>query len=223
MSGKSHLLGIGLVNEHPPYTFASRLRRQFFGHARGINWLLKYKWANRIPFDLPAFPETIKHVDEFSSYWNLIHRKIPVSKLPLEATRRAEEKMRKKKEQLRRKYGSGGESSAHKELKRWVLDHPAELSIGKVVRRRLEYELLSGDRADVMFDLPGGRYAVIEVETDDPLPGAHQALKYRVLKCAEVGLDIKSPQVEAILVAWKKPDDSAFLKRYGIRFFQKRL
>jgi hypothetical protein len=64
-----------------------------------------------------------------------------------------------------------------------------------------EYELPSGDRADVVFDLLGNRYAVVEIETDNPTPGAYQAIKYKVLKCAQVGLDLKSRNVEAILVA----------------------
>jgi len=64
---------------------------------------------------------------------------------------------------------------------------------------------------------------VVEIETEVPTPGAHQALKYRTLKCAQLGVDVKSPSVEGVLVAWQAPENMDFCKRYGIRFVKKRL
>ncbi len=122
-----------------------------------------------------------------------------------------------------RKYGLGGEGSDHRKLKEWILDHPEDIGLQAVLRSHLEYEFLTGDRVDLLFDLEGDRYAVVEIETNNPLPGAFQALKYKVLKCAEVGSDIKSSKVEAILVAWREPEDPEFCQSYNVRFVKKRL
>jgi len=122
-----------------------------------------------------------------------------------------------------RKYGPGGEGSDHRKLKEWIRDHPEDIGLRGVLRSHLEYEFLTGDRVDLLFDLEGDRHAVVEIETDNPLPGAFQALKYRVLKCAEVGSDIKSTKVEAILVAWGEPEDHEFCHIYNVRFVKKRL
>ena len=122
-----------------------------------------------------------------------------------------------------RKYGPRGEGLDHKKLKEWMHDHPEDIGLNGVLKGHLEYEFLTGDRVDLLFDLEGDRYAVVEIETDNPLPGAFQALKYKVLKCAEVGLDIKSSKVEAILVAWEKPEDRGFCHSYSVRFVKKRL
>ena len=86
-----------------------------------------------------------------------------------------------------RKYGPSGESIDHRKLKEWILDHPEDIGLRGVLESHLEYEFFTGDRVDLLFDLEGDRYAVVEIETDNPLPGAFQALKYKVLKCAELG------------------------------------
>jgi hypothetical protein len=100
------------------------------------------------------------------------------------------------------KYGSGGEGIDHKKLKEWIADNPDVLGLRNVKKTTVEYLFPSGDIADIVFELENDRYAVIEIETSDPLPGCYQALKYRTLKCAELGMSITSPIVEAIVVAW---------------------
>src|SRR5205814_5422778 len=122
-----------------------------------------------------------------------------------------------------RKYGPRGEGPDHKKLKEWIHDHPEDIGLHGVLKSHLEYEFLTGDRVDLLFDMQGDRYAVVEIETDNPLPGAFQALKYKVLKCAELGSDIKSSKVEAILVAWGEPEDRGFCQSYNVRFVKKRL
>jgi hypothetical protein len=122
-----------------------------------------------------------------------------------------------------RKYGPGGEGPDHKKLKEWILHHPEDIGLHGVSKSHLEYEFLTGDRVDLLFHLEGDRFAVVEIETDNPLPGAFQALKYKVLKCAEIGSDIKSSKVEAILVAWGEPEDRGFCQSYNVRFVKKRL
>lgn len=123
-----------------------------------------------------------------------------------------------------RKYGAGGEGRQHKKLKDWVANHPDGIGVCDVVSTEVEYQFESGDAADIVFELRGKRYAVVEIETMDPLPGAYQVLKYKVLKCAQLGSDIKSPNVEPILVAWDIPPDvKRFCQQYGIRFVEKRI
>jgi len=123
-----------------------------------------------------------------------------------------------------RKYGSGGEGNEHKKLKDWIASNPKELGLLNVKNTEIEHVFISGDAVDVIFELDGGKYVVVEIETIDPLPGYYQALKYKVLKCAELGQDIKSPNVEAFLVAWSIPEEIKRLcNKYGIRFLEKKL
>jgi hypothetical protein len=127
-------------------------------------------------------------------------------------------------ENITRKYGPGGEGNVHKELKDWVAQNPIEIGLINVKKTEIEYAFASGDCADIVFELDGNKYVVVEIETREPSPGSLQALKYRVLKCAELGLDIKSPNVEAILVAWSIPKEVRnFCTKYGIRYVEKRL
>lgn len=121
-------------------------------------------------------------------------------------------------------YGSGGEGDDHKKLKEWVAQNPTRIGITNVKKTKIEYRFASEDIADIVFELDGGSYIVVEIETFNPYPGCHQALKYRVLKCAELGLDIKSSNVEALLVAWTIPEEvKKFCNKYGISFVEKKL
>ena len=129
-----------------------------------------------------------------------------------------------KRVSVTRKYGSGGEGNEHRKLKEWIAQNPKEIGLTNVKKAETEYVFASGDAADIMFELEGDTYVVVEIETLDPYPGCHQALKYRVLKCAELGLDIKSPKVKAILIAWSIPEEiKSFCKKYGIRFEEKKI
>ena len=109
-------------------------------------------------------------------------------------------------------------------LKEWVAQNPKDIGLTNVEKTDIEYVFISGDTADIVFKLSNDRYAIIEIKTIDPLPGCHQTLKYRTLKCAELGLDITSSEVEGILVAWSIPKKvKDFCDRYGIRFVEKKL
>lgn len=127
------------------------------------------------------------------------------------------------------KYGCGGESPEHRKLKGWCAQNPQYLGLSNVIYipGEMEYPPCgenTSDLADVFFTMPGGRFAVVEVETDDPKPGAYQALKYKTLLCAYHGYPISSDKVQAILVAWKVPEAvRAFCQKYGIEHFEKRL
>ena len=61
-----------------------------------------------------------------------------------------------------------------------------------------------------------------EIETIDPLPGCHQLIKYRALRCAEKGISLMSSKVQAIIVACEIPAYVIkFCKKYNIRYFEK--
>ncbi len=125
---------------------------------------------------------------------------------------------------LERKYGRGGEGPQHRDLKEWVRRHPDFLGYEPTSKGEAEHRFLSGDLVDVLLSTPEGRFAAVEIETDDPWPGAHQALKYRVLKCAEEGFSLNSPKVDAVLVAWSIPADlRRFCKKYQVRVFEKKV
>jgi hypothetical protein len=125
---------------------------------------------------------------------------------------------------LNRKYGSGGEGEEHKRLKNWIAEHPEFIGLTNVVGKEIEYIFASGDIVDILFERDNGKFAVVEIETAFPSPGSYQALKYKVLKCAELRSDIKSPNVEAIIVAWSFPPEvKAFCRKYGIRCVEKKL
>lgn len=120
---------------------------------------------------------------------------------------------------IARKY-PGGEGEEHKKLKEWIAQHPEEIGLRLVKGEgEPEYVFPSGDAVDILFELVDNRYAVVEVETWNPLPGCYQALKYKVLKCAELGWKVGSPAVEAIVVARIGSDEiMRFCAKYGIRF-----
>jgi RecB family endonuclease NucS len=117
-----------------------------------------------------------------------------------------------------RKYGSGGEGKDHKQLKEYIARHPEVIGLQDVVDCECDkHRFLSGDLPDLVFTQRNGMYSVVEIETIDPLPGAHQAIKYRSLLSAEKRLTLDTKKVKAMLVAWNIPPDVRdFCKDYGI-------
>ena len=120
--------------------------------------------------------------------------------------------------------GGGGEGEDHKLLKEWVATNPDKIGIKNVEEVFIEYPFISGDRVDILFKLRNNNYAVVEIETNIPFPGCHQALKYKILKCAEIGVGIQSKKVSAYVIAWRSTKDSKqFCKKYGINFIKYKL
>jgi hypothetical protein len=118
-----------------------------------------------------------------------------------------------------RKYGPGGEGRAHKKLKMWLSEHPDKIGLTNIEKVEVEHRFLSGDLADLVFAHEAGRYTVVKVETNDSLPGAHQAIKYRALLCAEKNFSLDTDKVKAVLVAWEIPDEvKVFCEKYEIGF-----
>ncbi len=116
-----------------------------------------------------------------------------------------------------RKYGAGGEGKEHKQLKEWIAKHPEKIGVTNVRKTTVEHLFLSGDVVDILFELNDGSDVVVEIETVDPEPGCHQAIKYRSLRCAQRGIDLNSDKVIASLVAWEIPEPIAkFCAKYSI-------
>ena len=124
-----------------------------------------------------------------------------------------------------RKYGAGGEGQDHRRLKDWLRQHPEDIGITDAIHATAEYVFPSGDCADLVFQRRDGGWSVVAIETTAPLAGAYQVIQHRALLCAEQGLALNDPEVDALLVAWSFPGPvEEFCRRYdvGIRKFRLR-
>lgn len=178
--------------------FSAKFRRHCFG-------LSKEEWGKIIEI-------TLKRNPDFEAFWdNFIVSKsmpLPVEKFSIPGGERSKtENETKRTEQAIRKYGPGGEGEDHKRLKKWIAENPNSIGLYDIKGPpQTEYAFISGDTADILFEREDKKFAVVEIETDNGTPGFYQALKYKVLKCAEAQLPINSGNVRAILVAWSVPD-----------------
>jgi hypothetical protein len=118
----------------------------------------------------------------------------------------------------KRKYGGKGEGPEHKKLKDWVAKHPEFLGLSNVRDPEVENHLfITGDHPDIVFPFGLDQYAIVEIETEYPLPGAHQLLKYKILLCAEKSLPFDSERVRIFLVTKELDlETKIFCERYGI-------
>lgn len=83
-----------------------------------------------------------------------------------------------------------GEGTKHKTLKEYIYAHPESIGIRNVVKRDMEFILLSGDRLDVYFEQKDGTRIAVEVKSsvspdDDILRGLYQCVKYKAVLDAE--------------------------------------
>ena len=117
---------------------------------------------------------------------------------------------------IARKY-PGGEGPSHLALKNWIAKHPSSIGLPADAKAHIEHVFRSGDCVDIAFRLPDGSWAVVEVETTDPFPGAHQVIKYRALLAAQLGLSLNTEQVRGVLAAWDyTASDLEFCSKYSI-------
>lgn len=200
----------------------------YYNTKGGAKWgtgLFRYLSDDQVKRILLDLNETIRNEDQKDVISRVLKKgfrhvkpaSVPGARnLPLEA--------RKKRVYTSRKYGSGGEGACHKQLKEWIAKNPGYIGIKNVVRTEIEYAFPSYDVVDILFQTANGTFYVVEIETNNPLPGCYQSLKYNVLKCAEEGLKIQSPKVVSIVVAWDfDSDTSKFCGKYNIQAFKKRL
>jgi hypothetical protein len=116
----------------------------------------------------------------------------------------------------KRKY-PGGEGPEHRKLKEWIARHPSVLGLPAASKSNVEYLFESGDCVDIAFELPDGSWAVVEIETTIPYPGAHQAIKYRSLLAAKKRWNLDTGKVTALLVAWDFNENTLdFCRQYSI-------
>lgn len=128
-----------------------------------------------------------------------------------------------KKIMLKRKYGKGGESKEHKDLKLYVANNPHLIGLDKhEVKVNVEHLYVSGDLVDILFSpVKGKTNTVVEIELDNVEPGIHQAIKYRALRCSQLGLSLTDNSIKASVVAWRfKESEKSLCKKYGIEFFE---
>jgi hypothetical protein len=200
----------------------------YYSTRGGAFWgtgLVRYLDDSQIVQILADLKKTIRDEKAKIMIEEILQKDFPkVSVLPASGPRAKKSGSRARRVAMTRKYGSGGEGKEHKELKEWAAQHPESLGVSNVEKTEIEYVFPSGDAADIVFGLAQNRFVVVEIETLDPLPGCYQALKYKILKCAELGLDINSSDVEAILIAQSASQDvKNFCTKYGIRFVQMKL
>jgi hypothetical protein len=131
-----------------------------------------------------------------------------------------------KKVLLKRKYGKGGESQEHMNLKEFIANNPRKIGLNpKEVTAKVEHAYVSGDLVDILFaPKVGFENTVVEIELNNVVPGIHQAIKYRVLRCSQLGLSLNDKSVKATVVAWYlSAKEKMLCKKYGIEFYEIKL
>jgi hypothetical protein len=131
-----------------------------------------------------------------------------------------------KKILLKRKYGKGGESKEHKQLKEHISKNPDNIGLKiSEVTANVEHKYISGDLVDILFSpTKGAGNTVVEIELDNVEPGIHQAIKYRALRCSQLGLALTDKNVKATVVAWHfKQSEKTLCEKYGIDYYSIKL
>lgn len=126
------------------------------------------------------------------------------------------------------KYPNGIEGDDHFELKLYIADHPSEIGILDAIPQKTEIDshiFPSKDRPDIIFHCKDNKHICIEIETDNPYPGAYQAVKYKALLEAElIEKEIKKFDVHSILVAWSIGDETRhFCDLNDIKYYEKNM
>ncbi|ATG38556.1 hypothetical protein [Phaeobacter piscinae] len=99
-----------------------------------------------------------------------------------------------------------GESEQHQRLKEWACNNPSAIGLPQGFKGKVENDLLSGDRVDVLFTR-GEEFAVVEVKSclssdDDLRRGIYQCVKYReVVRATRLPVEV---DVRAILLSERK-------------------
>lgn len=109
-----------------------------------------------------------------------------------------------KKTRERTRGYTGGESLAHKNLKKFIASHPEEIDISDWCQVDTEHILVSGDRLDVIVRTPTSTWA-IEVKSNisdeqDILRGIFQCVKYKAVLEAEKVIEKNGCEIRTLLV-----------------------
>lgn len=122
------------------------------------------------------------------------------------------------------KYGDGGEGKEHLDFKNQIADNPSLIGIENVIKVENDNHIFpSADRPDILFTCRENKYFIVEIEIENCLPGAYQAIKYKSLFCAEIGLAINAENVMSMLVA-RKIDENVkqFCFKYGVKTIERK-
>lgn len=99
-----------------------------------------------------------------------------------------------------------GEGPEHKAIKEYIADHPESIGIKKkVVFKKTEYPLPSGDQLDVYFEFRNGNRMAVEVKpstspNDDITRGIFQCVKYQAVMDALRTVEYGNYENETCLV-----------------------
>lgn len=102
-------------------------------------------------------------------------------------------------------YGKG-EGPEHNALKEYIADHPESIGIKKkVVLKKTEHPLPSGDQLDVYFELRNGNRVAIEVKPstspkEDITRGIFQCIKYQAVMDAQRTMEYGNYENSTLLV-----------------------
>lgn len=101
-------------------------------------------------------------------------------------------------------FHQGGEGKAHSELKEYVSSNPEIININGCINSFKEYNLVSGDRVDVMIQTQEAMWA-IEVKShisneQDILRGIYQCVKYKAILEAEMIIHKNSASIKTLLI-----------------------
>lgn len=192
---------------------------------------------------------SIKAADEVhaadAAYWRKIHRKVFGKSLSADDIEQERKRRKQGSEEDglpsggRQYGGKGGESEEHKALRLWTMNHPDKVDPRFAgAQAETEFDLLSGDRVDVMLR-HRAKWIAIEVKSRrsneaDYQRGVYQCVKYRaVLQAMDMRQLAQSKLgdetdplrtrklVEACLVTEADPGRAinSLLTRHGIKLY----
>ena len=118
-----------------------------------------------------------------------------------------------------RKYGSNGESEEHLNFKNLIARDGSLIGIKNICSVENDSHIFpSADRPDIVFTCGDNRFFIVEIEIENCLPGAYQAIKYKSLFCAEKGFQLNADNVITMLVARKiNSTVQQFCNKYGVK------
>ena len=194
--------------------YSNKNNSQFWGS--GLHRFLTDEQVKNILLDLNDTIQSVQHKEVINNLLDSL-KQVKISN----RGKSKNSNSRKKRIAVKRKYGGGGEGDNHRELKEWVAENPNLIGLSNVTKHELEHVFISGDAVDILFELSDGNDVVVEIETTVPLPGCHQAIKYRALRCAERNLSLQSKKIKAVLVAWEISQEvKKFCNSYNILYYE---
>ena len=116
----------------------------------------------------------------------------------------SDEDIKKLREKAHIGYGSG-EGKEHKAIKKFIVGHPESVGIYNVSIAETEYELPSGDRLDIYFELKNGKRFAVEVKPstspdEDVTRGIFQCVKYQAVLDALRTVEYRKGDSNTLLV-----------------------